>query len=72
MTLVTSDFDYKYSRISLFHPSFAYSSNDTVHLRNQPLWNGNKRLTLSWLFVMVMITERLMVRDSYVSAICWS
>jgi hypothetical protein len=69
MTLVTSDFDYKYGRISVFHPSCAYSSNNTVHLRNQLLWNGNKHPTLSWLFVMVMITDRIMVRDSIESAI---
>jgi hypothetical protein len=69
MTLVTSDFDYKYGRISVFHPSCTYSSNNTVHLRNRPLRNGSKHPTLSWLFVMVMIMEHIMVRDSIVSAI---
>ena len=68
MMLVTSDFDYKYKRIFVFHPSCADSSN-TVHLRNQPPRNGIKHPTLSWLIVMVMITERIMVRDSIVSAI---
>jgi len=63
MTLVTSDFDYKYRRIFVFRPSCADSPNNTVHLRNQPLRNGNRHPTLSWLNVMVMITERIMVRD---------
>ena len=61
LTLVTSNFDYKYEIYSMPYCSCAYALKNAVQPQNQPLWNGSKPPTLCWSYIMVIIMKHIIV-----------